>query len=86
MKSRMPELADDAYAPRLEFLLALGADVGEVVSMGPGPLGERRVVSITGGSFEGPELRGEILPGQVVRVSTDGDNMTFNTEAARAVA
>jgi ATP-dependent Clp protease ATP-binding subunit ClpB len=31
-------------------------------------------------------LRGEILPGQVVRVSADGDNMTFNTQAATAVA
>jgi ATP-dependent Clp protease ATP-binding subunit ClpB len=31
-------------------------------------------------------LRGEILPGQVVRVSADGDNLTFNTEAAKAVA
>jgi ATP-dependent Clp protease ATP-binding subunit ClpB len=30
-------------------------------------------------------LRGEILPGQVVRVSTDGDNMTFNTDAAKAM-
>jgi ATP-dependent Clp protease ATP-binding subunit ClpB len=29
-------------------------------------------------------LRGEILPGQVVRVSAVGDNMTFNAEAARA--
>ncbi|MCA1600437.1 MAG: ATP-dependent chaperone ClpB [Acidobacteria bacterium] len=31
-------------------------------------------------------LRGEILPGQVVRVSADGDNMTFNTQTAVAVA
>jgi len=31
-------------------------------------------------------LRGEILPGQVVKVSSDGDNMTFNSEVATAVA
>lgn len=31
-------------------------------------------------------LRGEILSGQVVRVSADGDNMTFSTDAARAMA
>jgi hypothetical protein len=49
--------------PRLEFLCTLTADVGELVSCGPAPLGERRVVNITGGSFEGPALRGEILPG-----------------------
>ncbi len=31
-------------------------------------------------------LRGEILPGQVVRVSVDGNNMTFSTQTATAVA
>ncbi|CAN5885646.1 ATP-dependent chaperone ClpB [soil metagenome] len=31
-------------------------------------------------------LRGEILPGQVVRVSASGDNMTFNSQTATAVA
>jgi hypothetical protein len=49
--------------PRLEYLLTLTADVGELVTCGAAPLGERRVVNITGGSFEGPQLRGAILPG-----------------------
>jgi hypothetical protein len=52
-----------AGPPRLEFLAKLVVDVGEVVSMGTGPLGERRVVGILGGSFEGPGMRGEVLPG-----------------------
>jgi len=46
-----------------EFLCTLSVDVGELVSLGPAPLGERRVVAITGGTFDGPALRGEILPG-----------------------
>jgi hypothetical protein len=50
-------------APRFEFLMNLLVDVGEVVSMGAGPLGERRVVGILGGTFEGSGLRGEVLPG-----------------------
>ncbi len=57
-------------ALRVEFLMRLAVDVGEVVSMGAGPLGERRVVPILGGTFEGAGLRGEVLPGadwQVVR-------------------
>lgn len=58
-------------APRFEFLMRIAADVGEVRSMGGGPLGERRVVAITGGRFEGPQLQGEIVPGgadwQIVR-------------------
>jgi len=59
-------------APQFEFLMKIAADVGELQTMGGGPLGERRVVSIDGGSFEGPQLRGTIVPGgadwQIVRV------------------
>ena len=49
--------------PRFDFLMNLAVDVGEVVSMGAAPLGERRVIGILGGTFEGPEMRGEVLPG-----------------------
>ena len=49
--------------PRLAFLMRLAVDVGELVSMGPAPLGERRVVPIVGGTFEGSGMRGEVLPG-----------------------
>lgn len=50
-------------AIRFEFLMKLAVDVGELVSMGQAPLGERRVVAIDGGTFEGPRLRGEVLAG-----------------------
>ena len=56
--------------PGLEFLFTLAADVGEIVTLGAAPLGERRVVQITGGSFEGPQMRGEVIGGadwQIVR-------------------
>jgi hypothetical protein len=46
-----------------EFLFELAADVGEVSSLGPCPLGERRVVFIDGGHFEGPAMRGTIIGG-----------------------
>jgi len=52
-----------AAPPRLEPLMAISAEVGELVNIGPAPLGERRVVYITGGTFAGPRLRGEILGG-----------------------
>jgi hypothetical protein len=48
---------------RFEFLMNLAVDVGELVSLGSAPAGERRVVTILGGSFDGPLLRGEILSG-----------------------
>jgi uncharacterized protein DUF3237 len=50
-------------APQLEYLMSISAEVGELVSMGPAPLGERRVVYITGGTFEGPRLRGAVIGG-----------------------
>ena len=56
--------------PGLEFLFTLTAEVGEIVTMGAAPLGERRVVQITGGSFEGPQMRGTVMGGadwQIVR-------------------
>ena len=57
--------------PRFEYLMNLSVDVGNVVSMGPGPVGERRVVGFLGGTFESSGLRGEVLPGgadwQIVR-------------------
>jgi hypothetical protein len=48
---------------RFEFLFDLTAEVGELISMGEAPLGERRLIEITGGSFEGPRLRGKVLSG-----------------------
>lgn len=48
---------------RFEPLMNLAVDVGELVTMGEAPSGERRVVAILGGSFEGPRLRGTVLPG-----------------------
>lgn len=56
---------------QFEYLCNLSVDVGDVVTMGAGPLGERRIIPILGGTFEGPEMRGSVLPGgndwQIVR-------------------
>ena len=56
---------------RFDFLMSLAVDVGDVVSMGAAPLGDRRVTGILGGTFEGGGMRGEVLPGgadwQIVR-------------------
>lgn len=46
-----------------ELLCTLSVDVGEVLSMGLGPIGERRRVDILGGTFEGPRMKGTVLPG-----------------------
>ena len=44
-------------------LFRVSAEVGEVRSLGEAPGGERRVVPILGGTFEGDGLAGEVLPG-----------------------
>lgn len=47
----------------LRLLLEIACDVGPVTSIGATPLGEVRLVQLLGGTFEGPELRGKLLPG-----------------------
>ncbi len=46
-----------------DFLCTLSVEVGELVSLGFGPLGERRRVDILGGTFEGPRMKGTVVPG-----------------------
>ncbi len=50
--------------PHFEPLMCLAVEVGGIVSIGAMPTGERRVVAITGGSFESDDgWHGEVLPG-----------------------
>ena len=49
---------------QLEPLMTLAVEVGEITSLGATPIGERRVVPITGGTFESNDgWRGRVLPG-----------------------
>lgn len=53
-----------------EFAFITHVDVGAIQDFGQTARGHRRVVPILGGTFEGPRLRGEVLPGadwQIVR-------------------
>ncbi|KAK7188982.1 hypothetical protein DPSP01_004088 [Paraphaeosphaeria sporulosa] len=47
--------------PGLEFLYSLNCSLGEPFSTGVGPYGEVRVIPITGGYFEGPKIKGDVL-------------------------
>lgn len=49
--------------PELELLFEVNASLDPAVEVGPTPRGLRRVVPITGGTFEGPSLRGTVVPG-----------------------
>lgn len=49
--------------PGLELVLTVTAEIEPAITMGQTPQGVRRVIPISGGSFEGPGLKGVILPG-----------------------
>jgi len=47
----------------LRPLFSLEVELNSLVSVGPTPAGEVRLISIAGGQFRGAELNGTILPG-----------------------
>lgn len=49
--------------PELEFAFEIRATVAEPQDFGVMDHGRRRVIEITGGTFEGPEISGRIVPG-----------------------
>jgi hypothetical protein len=53
----------EPVVPRLELLMHLSVTLAPPLLVGRVPTGERRIVPITGGRFEGPRLRGAIVPG-----------------------
>lgn len=80
-------------APALTFLMTVDVEVGEVFTVGPTDKGVRRMVPILGGRFEGPELRGEVLPYgedfQLLRSDTTSElsaRYLLRTEAGELIA
>lgn len=52
-------------------------DIAPVIDMGDSPLGKRRMIPITGGSFVGPRLKGKVLPGGADRQLVRRDGVTL---------
>ena len=65
-----------ANTPALEFALEVHVTIGAALRLGDTSAGKRRTIPITGGTFKGPRLEGEVVPGgadwQIVR----GDGCT----------
>lgn len=53
----------DIPGPETEFVMQLKVKLGTPYSVGETPKGRRTVIPITGGTFEGPQLKGTILEG-----------------------
>ena len=58
-------------ALKSEWVMDVKADVAPPINIPETPLGPRRIIPILGGSFEGPKLKGRVLPGgadyQIIR-------------------
>jgi hypothetical protein len=63
-------------APKLEFAFEVRADVATPTVVGELPTGVRRIVDILGGSFQGPKLKGKLLPGGADWQLIRGDGFT----------
>lgn len=60
---------------RLEPLMTYHADLLSPVAVGAGPYGNRLIVEVAGGAFEGPRLRGRILTGGGDWLLVDADGV-----------
>ena len=48
---------------RSEQLFEIQAERGEIQQLGETPRGSRLIAPVAGGTFSGPKLRGDVLPG-----------------------
>lgn len=65
----------DPLPLRTEFLFRMTLGVGAPQHTGPSTGVERRVVPVTSGTFEGPSIKGELVPGTAgdwIRIEPDG--------------
>jgi hypothetical protein len=64
---------------RTEHVWDAKVAIGDLISVGPSKRGERRIIPITGGTFRGPKIQGDVLPmgedWQLVR--HDGDTELY---------
>ena len=57
------QVAAPKDTPQLEFAMQLRVTLGQTYTLGETPHGRRIVIPITGGTFEGPQLKGTIVNG-----------------------
>lgn len=51
----------DPTPPGYSYLYTVNATLAPAIDIGPGPLGNRVAIPITGGEFTGPKLKGELF-------------------------
>lgn len=63
-------------APRTELVWEAYADLDPMIDMGDSPLGHRRMIGVSGGTFVGPKIKGRILAGGADRQLVRKDGVT----------
>ena len=60
--------------PRLDLLFDMHADLETPQVIGAAPAGQRQIFNVKGGTFEGPRIKGTVLPGGAdwMLMRTDG--------------
>ena len=73
--------------PRIEFSFTANITLGTVQELGNTPHGRRRIIPITGGTFDGPAIKGTVEPGgadwQIIRADNVAEldaHYTLKTE------
>jgi hypothetical protein len=56
-------MSNDLPEPRLTKVYRLEATLGQPLDLGETVQGYRRIVPLTGGTFTGPQIKGQLLPG-----------------------
>ncbi len=83
------EMKAQAYPPKdtpqLEFALQLRVLIDDAYTVGQTPKGKRIVIPITGGTFEGPLLKGTILSGGADYQLADKDGKQTSLEAIYSI-
>ena len=87
MKAQQIVPPTEAEKPQLEYAFQLYVTLEPEYVVGEVPHGKRVVIPITGGIFEGPQLKGTIIPGgaDYQYQKTDGKNLRTELEAIYSI-
>ena len=61
--------------PKLEHIVTFRAEIAEGVDIGATPAGARQIFDVKGGSFDGPRMKGKVLPSGADWVVIGGDGV-----------
>ena len=76
LMSANAQVTEPQNTPQLEFALQLKVTLGEAYSCGETQHGRRTIIPITGGTFEGPNIKGTVLNGGADYQLANAENRT----------